>query len=187
MPFVKATIVFKPASVGTGIKVGLRKNKGAVAAMGFYLSGEGVKALGVKDGDMCEVMVGDGEHHGLVRVQKNKAGNAKVELKGAGRTQYLAIKLGVQPAFVDRNEPTQWCQWEEIEDGWVEIVLPKWADETSPNRKPAPVTSVQPIRPAEPEPHRGPGRPPKNVTANLMGDPPPGRREMLKTIGNIKA
>lgn len=189
MAFVKATIEFKPASIGTGIKCSLRKGTKTAATISFSLNAAVAKAANIGDGDGIEVMIGEGEHHGLIRMRKN---NSSADTKADGRTTgkgaFFLIKLGHQPAFVDRSEPSAWCQWEKVEDGWIEIVLPKWADETAPNRKRAGGADIKPLFSAE-QPRQPPlkAQPatPKNVTASLMGDPPAGRREMLEKIDKI--
>lgn len=205
MPFVPAQIEIKPASVGTGIKVGLRKLKNSTAArMTMYISARTATELQIADGDKIEVMLGEGEHHGLIRLRKNNsAGQAPVSKTGSGKVETFRLSLGCQRQFVVRTEPTQWCQWEAVEEGWFEVVLPKWADETAPGRTihKAPAYPAEAQRQAQTsrEPYkspaieaariekRGPGRPAKqNVTAALMGDPPPNRREMLAKIGSMK-
>lgn len=184
MAWTKATIEIKPASVGTGIKVSLKKTNKSSARMTFTISGSTGQQIGWADGDKIEVMIGEGEHHGLIRVRKNKSvGEATLSHREMAKGAWFTLKIGHQPAFVDRSEASAWCQWEKVEDGWIEIVLPKWADETAPNRRkpvegpmpPSGGTSGQPAR-------RG-----ADVTAALMGDPPPGRREMLKKVGKIAA
>lgn len=176
MAWAKAHIEIKPASVGTGIKVALRQSTKSPAKMSFSISETVGKKLGWSDGDKIEVMIGDGEHHGLLRLRKNNSvGQATVERREAAKGAWFSLKLGFQPAFVDRSEAAAWCQWEEA-DGWIEIVLPKWADETAPNRK---LHQAPPVRPAQPAPAR------QSVTSSLMGDPAPGRREMLQKIGEI--
>jgi hypothetical protein len=182
MAFVKARIEIKPASVGTGIKATLRRTKKAAATLSLFVSATRALAFNIGDGDGVEVLIGDGEHHGLIRLRKNNsAGVAKAEKRATGKADFFVLKLGHQAAFVDRSEAAAWCQWEMVEDGWVEIALPKWADDTAPNRKPpvarAPVSAVPVVK--------------QSVTAGLMGDPPPGRRQMLeeaaKIVGKIAA
>lgn len=189
MAFTKATIALKPASIGTGIKCALRKGKVSAATLTFFLSMPVAAKLNIGDGDKIEVLIGDGEHHGLIRLRKNNsAGEAIATKRDTGKASFISVRLGHQPVFVDRTEPGLWCQWE-MEDGWTEIVLPKWASETNPNR--AKMSAVPPAKPAAaaPQPERrGPGRPPtRAVTADIMGDPKPGRREMLAKMGEMKA
>lgn len=180
MAFVKATIEIKPASVGTGIKASLRKTRKAAATLSFSLSGAVATELGWGDKDGIEILIGEGEHHGLIRVRKNKsAAQADLERRETGKGAWFQLKLGHQSAFVDRTETTAWCQWETVEDGWVEIVLPKWADETSPSKQKAAAQAPRPT--PQPAPTR------QSVTASLMGDPAPGRREAVEKIGRREA
>lgn len=186
MAWAKAHIEIKPASVGTGIKVSLKKVRSGSAKMSVSITGQTIKEIGWADGDGIEVLLGEGEHHGLMRLRKN-ASTAQVHVKERSAVRggsFLQLSLGHQPAFVDRSEAAAWCQWEKVDEGWIEVVLPKWADETAPNRKQsvaAPTKSAEEVR-------RGPGRPPvKNVTASLMGDPSPDRKAMLQRMGEMKA
>lgn len=188
MAFVKATINFTPASIGTGVKCLLRKGKASAAAMSFTINATIAKQANIGDGDGIDVMLGEGEHHGLVRLRKNNSvANTKAEERTTGKGAFFLIKLGHQPAFVDRSEPSAWCKWEKVEDGWLEIVLPKWADETAPNKvKRADgganvMTAHHNINTKSLA-----AQPKQNVTASLMGDPAPGRREMLQKMGEMK-
>lgn len=182
MAFVKAHIEIKSASVGTGIKCSLKRTNKSAARMSFVLSAAVAKELDWSNEAKLEVLIGEGEHHGLIRLRKNNsAGEAAVEQRATAKGEWFNIRLGHQPSFVDRSEAAAWCQWEKVEDGWIEIVLPRWADETAPNRKQA--ASPVPNRVPQPQPQAGRA----NVTANLMGDPPPGRREMLAKVGKIAA
>lgn len=186
MSWAKAKIEIKPASVGTGIKVALRKAKRGGAKMRITVTGSAVGETGWADGDGIEVLIGEGEHHGLVRLRKNKsAAQTKVEAKKSplgNKATYLTIPLGHQEAFVDRSESACWCQWEKVEDGWIEVVLPKWADETAPRSRTQPQPAPSTAQGVKPPAHR-----PGNVTASIMGDPPPGRREMLERAGKVRS
>lgn len=193
MAFVKATIDFKPASIGTGIKCSLRKGKASAATITFSINASIARLSNIADGDGIEVMIGETEHHGLIRMRKNNsAADTKAEERTTGKGAFFLIKLGHQPAFVNRSEPSAWCQWEKVEDGWLEIVMPKWADETKPGRKTVfgtekrDETAVLNINaPRQPPLKAQPATPKRNVTADLMGDPAPGRRQMLEQIDKI--
>lgn len=208
MPFVPATIEINPAHIGTGIKASLRGGKNTKAKLTLFISMRVAAQFRWLEGDGIEVLLGDGPEHGLIRLRKNNStAQTKFKKKGTGKGEFLILQLGHQAAFVDRNEQGRWCNWEEVEDGWVEVVLPKWVDETAPGRTthkaPAytPPATKPPVSAPVAQPYksptveaaraerRGPGRPPakKNVTADLMGDPPPGRREMLEQFGKLKA
>ncbi|MDO9417005.1 hypothetical protein [Pararhizobium sp.] len=183
MGFERAKIDIKPASVGTGVKVSLKKIKGAQAKMTLTFSGNVIKQLAWAADDKLEVLMGTDGDHGIIRLRKNNSvGDAVVVMKKAmGDHQYGVVQLGHHPRFVDRAEAARWCQCEALEDGYFEVVLPRWADETSPKKKPADA-AVQTLSPT-----KLPQQRPASVTAGVMGDPPPGRREMLAKIGDIKA
>jgi hypothetical protein len=179
MPFERAIIINRDASVGTGIKISLSKVRNASAKMRLSVSDALAKQFGWSDKDKIEVLIGTGSDHGLIRMRKNAStGNAVVSVRKLmkGRT-YALINFGHQPAFVDRAEASRWCQFEQVDDGWLEIVLPKWAGETGPAKPKVSATPVAPIPAREPN---------INVTASLMGDPPPGRRQIMEKIGAMK-
>lgn len=82
------------------------------------------------------VLLGHDEHHGLVRLKADPTGTAKAYMTGGGhgehKVRYMVIRLGNVPMFVHRPEGRQDVQFEKLEDGWVEIALPAWADDTKP-------------------------------------------------------
>jgi len=174
MAWARASIEIKPASIGTGIKASLMRTKKSPARMTFTVSDSVGKSLGWQSGDKIEIMIGEGEHHGLLRLRKNNsAGQAEAHHREMARGSWFTLRLGHQPLFIDRSEPASWCQWERVEDGWIEVVLPKWADETAPKQKS--------IVPAQTVPRHQTPTPRKaaDVTGSLMGDPDPARRAML--------
>ena len=88
---------------------------------------------GWKKGDKLAVLLGEDGDHGMIRL-KPDAKNGVVEpsfkqLKGGA---FLTIALGHVDRFVDRRETTQGVNAEKLDDGWVEIVLPSWAEDSSP-------------------------------------------------------
>lgn len=160
------------ATVGTGISVSLRGSKAGQAKMTINMRLDLVAGFGWADGDKLEVMLGEGEHHGLIRLRKNNSAAGSVELakrSGARDSTYYTARLGHVPAYVNRSEPKRWVQFEAVEDGWVEFVLPLWADETSPraNKTTPGPTPKSPVAAAAAF-----QRPNRSATANLMGDPP---------------
>lgn len=162
------------AGAGTGVKVTLRKMKQRPPSLGLTLTSAIAAQLGWVDEDRLEVLIGDGAQHGLVRMRKNNSvGTALVEGKKAiHESQYFKITLGHVPAFVDRAESAKWAQFEEIDEGWVEFVMPSWADETAPRNappKPPAAPSAAIVAAASFQ------RPTRSATASLMGDPPPSR------------
>lgn len=181
MAFSTYTVVTRAADLVSGLAASLKKIKGAPAALTLTLREKVAEGLGWADGDRLQVQLGDGEHHGLIRMRKDADGSAIVKRRVSGDGQkrggpYYAIALGHIPAFVDRSEPKKWCTFEVLEgedEGWIEIVLPSWADETGPAKR---------NRLALPGPHSMPLREPvHNVTAQIAGDPPPHRSALALT------
>lgn len=78
---------------------------------------------------------------------------------------WFAVALGYVHAFVNRSETKKHCQNELLDQGWLEIVLPSWADETGKVSRGAPA-SLPPVQ-------RPSGK--RDVAPGLMGDPPKGR------------
>lgn len=169
MAFELAKIAIVPASIGTGIKASLKKVRDAPAKLSITITGQTLKDFGWSDGDKIVVQIGTKEHHGLLRLQRNNSTGQAVFMvrKAVKGGSYGALQLGHQNVFVDRSEEALWCQWEKVEGGAIEIVLPKWADETRPvrdRRVPATTPALTPLP-----------RKSQNVTSALMGDPEPGR------------
>lgn len=191
MAWTKLVIQTKPASIGTGVKAMLRGKKAAILTLNISRA-ESV-AMALSDNDKVEVLLGDGPQHGLVRIRKNNStGQATVEKREAAKGHYFLIKLGHQEMFVNRAEAAKWCQWEKVEDGWFEIVLPKWADETRAKSDKSEtlgsslkgnVPASTATAPAAASP-KGPQERAKafgnTVTRNLIGDPEPSRSALAQ-------
>lgn len=167
-------VTFTPAAPvkdGTGVAVTLQKMRSAPASLRFSVSVKVAGQLGWQDGALLEVQVGEGEHRGLLRLKASAAGVVPVKRRVTGNGKvggpYFSFSLGHLSQFVNRAEPRKWAKWEEIEDGWVEIVLPRWADETGPAGARARVAPAQPVVVARPSGQQ--------LTSHLMGDPPKGR------------
>jgi hypothetical protein len=182
MAFTRATINLGCSREGSGIRVFMTKVGTNPSRLALTVKADiAGPRFGWHGKQAVVVEIGDGEHHGLIRFKREDAGNgnAIAELAGAGARSHFIVRLGPQPMFVDRAEASMPVQWELV-DGWVEIVLPKWADETAPSRKPiAPPTTATGVHSIHPPQKR-------SVTAAVMGDPPAGRREMLDKIGSMK-
>jgi hypothetical protein len=173
MAWTKFTVENKTPGAGTGLKVALRKAKAGPTNMGLTILEDVGKKLGWSDMDKLEVMVGDGQHHGLLRLRKNNSvGTALVVGKKAIHdSYYLKVGLGHVPGFVDRSEAARWVRFEEAAEGWVEITLPLWAAETAPAGESRGIA----VRPAAVAQAAAFERPKRNATSSLMGDPPPAR------------
>lgn len=170
MGFTTHTVVLKSADSGSGFAASLKKMRTAPAALSFSLRVKVADELGWRDGTMLAVQIGDGEHHGLIRLKPDDAGTAKVVRRVAGGADnkrggpYFTVALGHLTQFVDRSEAKKWCRYDAIEDGWIEVVLPSWADETGVKRDRVALPSHRTLALA----------PPARSTA-IPGDPPPGR------------
>ncbi|MBY3162093.1 hypothetical protein HFO65_15775 [Rhizobium laguerreae] len=177
--FRPAVIHTKSASIGTGLKVRLQRAKTSPAKLVFVASTAVVSQYGWSVGDKLEVMIGEQDHHGLIRVRKNNSiGIATLSKKGGDGKEYFTFSLGHQPLYVDRAETSRWCGFVGV-DSWVEITLPAWAKET------APAAVRKAVEPPSAAP-RGPqarARAFGDVTANLMGDPAPGRSALATREG----
>ena len=139
MPFEEIDIIETSAASGkkTGIAAGLTKMRGAPALLRFTLAPSVLDSAGFAAEDRFKALLGDGEDWGMIRLQKNKSGMIRLDARHAmGGTLYYMCSLKHRPEFVDRTEKAQPCQWEKIDLATIEIVLPAWADETNPHRKP---------------------------------------------------
>lgn len=128
--------IIETASVATGVSAGLAKMRNAPALLRFSIRPGVFAEMGFADGDRFVVMLGTGEDFGIVRLQKNKAGNVKAKRRETGHGgHYFSISLRHRPEFVDRIEKARECQWEKVDLTTIEIVLPAWADETNPEKR----------------------------------------------------
>ncbi len=128
--------------LGTGLSCSLKRMKAGPAQMALTLRPAVAAELGLEDQTKLRVMVGSGEHHGILRFTKDPEGSAVVLRREAGTGEeggrggpYFSIRLGHMPPFINRSEAKRWCVFELLEDGIIEVVLPSWADETGPNRR----------------------------------------------------
>jgi len=174
MSFSTFKVILAPSTVGTGLSASLRKPKNGPARLTLTLSVSAAAEVDWEEGAGIEVQLGEGEHHGLLRLRKNASVTTTIVKRrnGTNRLSYFAIALGHIPALVNRSEKKRWCRFEQVAEGsWVEITLPSWADETAPdssplrNRAPPPA----PLRIAPPTQSGA------RVTSRLMGDPSPQR------------
>ncbi|MGR6465420.1 winged helix-turn-helix domain-containing protein [Rhizobium sp. PAMB 3182] len=125
------------ASNHTGISAGLTKMRGAPAKLNVYIRPEVFDSLGFTRDDRFVLLVGKDADFGMIRLQKNK--NGKIiprERNFAFNASAWQMRLGRRAEFVDRAEKAQSCTFEKIDIATVEIVLPPWADETNPLKRP---------------------------------------------------
>lgn len=184
--------------LASGISATLRKGKANPARLWLTISSLVAAELCLSDGMEFDVLVGDGDNHGVIRLAllEKGAGEGFLLKKVHGaKADWFSLALGRVPQFIDRGEKRKWCNWERIEgpadEGFVEIVLPSWADETAPANKervmaPVPLAATLPriggaarsaqngetaARSAQME--KTAAR--RDNTAAINGDPAPGR------------
>jgi hypothetical protein len=174
MSFKPHQVVLPPAAgAATGMAASLQKaGSTRHARLVITLQVKTCATLAWRDGDRVEIQLGEAEHHGLIRLRKSDAGSAvlKHRVSGDGTKRggpYFQLPLGHIEQFVNRSEARRWVQFETLEDGWIELVLPRWADETGPNK---PKALTGPASLPLPPPRTG-----RSVTAAAMGDPDPSR------------
>ncbi|MDE2105104.1 MAG: hypothetical protein KGL39_48140 [Patescibacteria group bacterium] len=177
----------------TGLKVSLRKTKHGEAKLLLNLSPKLAATWGFEENCLIEVLIGTGPEHGLLRLKRPSnppTDGSCVEVvlrkttKGEG---YFLINLGSQPQFINRPESPRWVNWEGVEDGYFEVVLPLWADETGPKKservsppvalaslKVEEVAAKKTVPPSVAEAANF-KRTRRDVTSSIMGDPPKGR------------
>lgn len=170
MAWNKFVVTTRDALIGTGIKVTLSKRGDKPARLIMTFTQERAKAFGWCGGDKLEVMMGDGEHQGRVRLRKNNsaAGSAELEEKATAvgnKLPYFKVNFGVVPSLADRSEAARWAECELVDAGWVEIILPSWAVAAP---KVLPSVSVGASAAQFQRPRR-------DAASALMGDPPAGR------------
>jgi DNA-binding winged helix-turn-helix (wHTH) protein len=147
MAFEAVDIVEAVSSKKTGVSVGLTKIKSCKALLRIMFSPAVFQEMGFVAGDRFIPLLGTGEDFGVLRLQKNKGGAVKAEERSfAHNSRYFAVSLRHRPEFVDRAERAVPCQWEKVDLVTIEIVLPKWSDETNPNRRKAIAAVPQEVR-----------------------------------------
>lgn len=151
MAFVEIENVTKsPSAVHSGIAAGLAKLRVGRALLRFTVRPDAMRQIGWDANEAVSVLIGEGEDHGIIRLRKNKEGAFRFfERSGMKATRYMMLSLGHRPEFIDRTEAAEPCQWEMVDADTLEIILPKWADETAPKKKvaisalPAPMKSMK--------------------------------------------
>lgn len=183
MSFLVRTIVTTArAAERDEVSASLKKIRGAPASLSLVIRPAFIERIGWADGTALEVAFGKDEHHGLLRLRASVEGSARLKAMEAGRGKkgrYFRVAIGRCPEFVDRSESGKACQVEILDGddaGWVEIVLPRWADETSPNRRgqaerrpsiaAAPLVAVR--------------APVRDLAPRMMGDPPRDRSALAQ-------
>ncbi|MEM1149223.1 MAG: hypothetical protein AAGI03_01500 [Pseudomonadota bacterium] len=139
MPFLpfKPEVAAPPSDAG--VKASLQKfGKTKDARLCLTFTQELIYELGWETGDKLAVLIGDGSDHGILRLRKDPhqgvlpVKRRTLKRKTAVTAAYFQVSLGTVARFVNRREKAQACTFEQLDGGWFEIVLPRWADETAP-------------------------------------------------------
>jgi hypothetical protein len=94
----------------------------------FSINAAVAKQANIGDGDGIEVMIGEGEPTtaSSASARTRAPPTPRPRSSTTGKGAFFLIKIGHQPAFVDRSEPSaRGASGRSVEDGWLEIVLPK--------------------------------------------------------------
>lgn len=131
-------IEFKKASdlsaVVAPVKASLAMaGKAKKAKFQLTLTNDLVADLGWDEEQNLQVMLGDGEDQGKLRLRASPDSNVVltkhfIKRKNSARVaSYFRVPLGHIEQYVNRREPAQPCSFQLADDGWVEIELPAWA------------------------------------------------------------
>lgn len=136
-----------------GIRAELRKGRNQkFASLLISFSGPVRQEIGIVGDDVeLAVMLGEAEDHGLLRMRRAESGDAvtltahRIPIRASGG-EYHRVKCGHVPILVNASRPPLPCKWEKLDNGWLEIVLPAWADETAPKRGAISATDPKALR-----------------------------------------
>ncbi|MEO1067140.1 MAG: hypothetical protein AAFW47_07165 [Pseudomonadota bacterium] len=133
MAFNEHVVINKPSIQSqTGVNAALRKFKAGPAKLALTCSTEFQRSVEWSDDQPLRLLVGVDNDHGLLRLVPDKGGSAIFKRRESTRGTWFNISLGVVPGMPDRAEPKRQCEWEILDDGSIEIVLPSWIDEMRP-------------------------------------------------------
>lgn len=170
----------------TGIKVTLKKFTTGGARLIIAVREDLFTVWDWSDGDSLEVWLGEGDDTGKIQLVKNnswKDGAPVAIAKTGGKHRYAKVNCGHIATLPDRSEKGAWCPYEK-KMGTITITLPAWARQGL--RGPTMATPLASLREPIIDRQTSPRQDKISNTAGLLGDPPPGRREMLKKIGEVK-
>lgn len=150
MAFEEITVDEIKAETDTGLSVSLVKMRNAPAKLKVSMRPKALAAAGFGPDERLQPLLGTGEHHGLLRLRKDKNGAVQLRRRdGPHGSEWSETSLGHRPEFLDRARKAERCSWEKIDVATIEIVLPDWADETRPKASravsalPPPVAAAQ--------------------------------------------
>lgn len=126
-----------------------RMGRAQQSAMFIKLRSAFVSEVGFTENQAIEVAIGEGEHHGLIRLRPAPEGVASIPLRkmkagghsGIAVGESYRLSLGHCPQFTNVPQKQRAVAFEVLDGddaGWIELVLPAWADETDPRRRQPP-------------------------------------------------
>lgn len=149
MAFKTLAPVQERKAAASGCRAGLVAYKNAKSVkLTVTIAGKLRDEMGLAGDVHLAVLVGEDEDHGLLRIRKvSDASDATLTSQerhaARGKSTFYKLDLGAIDLFVNSAQKMQPVKWEKLEDGWFEIVLPEWAEETRPKSKHA-VAAVPP-------------------------------------------
>lgn len=99
-------------------------------------------AIGATEKDRFEVLLGSGEHAGLLRLRRNAKTGIVSPISKTKKGGWFRFSLGHLKQLPNRGEKRQRCNAEAIDDRTIEIVLPAWARPAKPTE---PRPAVPPV------------------------------------------
>lgn len=140
-------MTFKPFEGGasakpvvSGCRVSLtRAGRATRATLQITLAGRIRDAMALHGTARIAVLMGEGEHHGLIRIRVAREGDEAAltvaPTKSVHKTEFYRLRLGAVEQYRSEPAKAEAVNWEQLDDGWIEIALPAWADETRPKPK----------------------------------------------------
>jgi hypothetical protein len=116
------------SSDGTGISASLVKMTSAKAKLRISFSKEAMRDIGFVSYNRLKVMIGTGEHAGVIRLALDEKGAAVFQERKhiGGHVRYI-VALGHCPQVADVAAKSTSCLWKKINDATIEINLPAWS------------------------------------------------------------
>jgi hypothetical protein len=132
---IKISNTAKPDSKQTGVSAGLAKIRGCKALLRMTLREAVLQEADWTKDTKFKVLIGNGDDWGMIRLVSADDGASLKEGKVLGGAAIYRLSLGHRPEFPDAIEASTPCQWEVVEPGTIEIVLPAWAGRKPTNQK----------------------------------------------------
>lgn len=126
MPFDVVEVRVKSGRTGLPASVRLSKRGGGGSPSCLVsINGAFSSQLKIKEKDRFELMLGSGEHRGLLRLKRKADGIIKPRMcKGSA----VSFDLGYIERFGDEAEEKQYVRAQAIDADTFEVVMPAWAD-----------------------------------------------------------